>query len=111
MAICVSRILLDGLQKKERLLVVYRREELMTIFLCCLCWLIINKPLYSAGDTSIQGTLAMVPRVSPTYNVWYVFVLAGFASLLLCIREETSPEVGGRFKGVAMLVDNFELNP
>ena len=53
----------------------------------------------------------MVPRVSPTYNVWYVFVLAGFASLLLCIREETSPEVGGRFKGVAMLVDNFELNP
>ena len=65
MAICVSRILLDGLQKKERLLVAYRREELITIFLCCLCWVIINKPLYSAGDTSIQGTLAMVPRVSP----------------------------------------------
>ena len=36
MAICVSRILLDGLQKKERLLVVYHREELMTIFLCCM---------------------------------------------------------------------------
>ena len=35
------------------------------------CWLIIKKPqpnLYSySGDTSIQGTLALVPRVSPEW--------------------------------------------
>ena len=34
------------------------------------CWLIINKPqlnLYS-GDTFIQGTLALVPRVSPEWK-------------------------------------------
>ena len=56
----------------------------------------------------------MVPRVSPTYNVWYVFVLAGFASLSLCIREETSPEVGGRFKGSlvgAVLLKPFDSDP
>ena len=36
-------------------------------FLCCLCWLIINKPQPNlhTGDTSIYGKLASVWRVSP----------------------------------------------
>ena len=37
------------------------------MYMYIICWLIINKPQpnFHSGDASIQGTLALVPRVSP----------------------------------------------